>query len=85
MRRLKALRRRFLAERHITYPIAMASGEVVQDFGGVAALPTSFLLDRNGRVRNEVRGIFAELTLEQAVQRLLDDPAPGAAPVPSPG
>ena len=62
---------RYLREHGISYPVAMASGGVVRDFGGVRALPTSFLLDREGRVRHEVRGFFAELALEQAVERLL--------------
>jgi hypothetical protein len=57
----------------------MASGGVVRDFGGVRALPTSFLLDREGRVRHEVRGFFAELALEQAVERLLAEPPTDSA------
>lgn len=74
---------RFLEERGITYPNAMANGAVVRDFGGVNTLPTSFLLDRQGRIRSEVRGIFASVALEAAVDRLLDEP-PAAAPAPLP-
>jgi peroxiredoxin len=66
---------RFLREHDISYPVAMASGGIVRDFGGVRALPTSFLLDRQGRIRHEVRGYFAEATLDQAVRRLLAEPA----------
>lgn len=69
----------FLAEHHITYPVALASGEVTQQFGGVNVLPTSFLIDRNGRIRNEVRGYFAAPALEQAVNHLLAEPRPAAA------
>lgn len=68
--------RRFLADRHIDYPVAMASGKVVQDFGGVALLPTSFLIDKYGRTRYEVRGIFAPVALERAVSHLLAESAP---------
>ena len=68
--------RRFLAERGIGYPVAMASGEVVQDFGGVALLPTSFLIDREGRTRYEVRGIFAPFAPERDVETLLTDGTP---------
>ena len=64
---------RYLAENGITYPIAMASGDIVNAFGGASVLPRSFLIDRNGRIRNEVTGIFASVTLEQAVRRLLAD------------
>lgn len=74
---------RYLREHDITYPVAMATGGVVKAFGGSRALPTSFLLDRQGRVRHTVTGIFTELALHQAVNRLLAEPveaAPMAAP-----
>ena len=71
----------FLGERGITYPVAMATGSVVQDFGGGNPLPPSFLIDRQGRIRNEVRGVFAPVALERAVDRLLAEaPAPAARP-----
>lgn len=70
--------REFLAERGITYPVTMATGPVVRDFGGVQALPTSFLIDREGRIRQEIKGVFAEPTLRMAVDRLLAEPAPQA-------
>lgn len=78
--------RRFLAERKITYPVAMATAEAVREFGGVRLLPTSFLIDREGRIRNEVSGLFASVTLEQAIGRLLREPMHRSArevPIPS--
>jgi peroxiredoxin len=66
----------FLADRGITYPVAMARGSIGRDFGGSHMLPTSYLIDREGRIRHEVRGIFTELALDQAVSRLLDEPVP---------
>ena len=68
--------RRFLAERRITYPVTMATPAAVRDFGGVRLLPTSYLIDREGRIRNEVNGLFASVALEQAVARLLREPVP---------
>lgn len=67
--------REFLQERGITFPVTMATGQVVQDFGGVQALPTSFLIDREGRIRQEVKGIFAEPALRMAVGHLLEEGA----------
>jgi peroxiredoxin len=71
--------REFLESRGLTFPVAMASARVVRDYGGVRALPTSFLIDRHGRVRHEVRGYFAEPALRSAVERLLAE-EPGAGP-----
>ncbi|HET7321532.1 MAG TPA: TlpA disulfide reductase family protein [Longimicrobiaceae bacterium] len=67
--------REFLTEHGITYPVTMATGRVVQSFGGVSAYPTSFLIDREGRIRQEVKGIFAEPTLRMAVDHLLEEDA----------
>lgn len=63
--------RRFLEERGITYPVAMADGALVERFGGARALPTSYLLDASGRIRYRVEGFFAEPALRAAVGRLL--------------
>lgn len=68
--------RDFLSERGLTFPAAMATRESVQAFGGVRALPTSFLIGRDGRIRQEVSGIFLEPALRMAVGRLLDEPVP---------
>jgi cytochrome c biogenesis protein CcmG/thiol:disulfide interchange protein DsbE len=70
----------FLAERGVTYPVAMASGGISRDFGGITTLPTSFLIDREGRIRHQVRGYFSEVALERAVVRLLAEPADGGVP-----
>jgi peroxiredoxin len=64
----------FLRERGYDYPVAMATREVEQGFGGAPVLPTSFLVDREGRVRHVVRGIFTEVALARAVDRLLAEP-----------
>jgi hypothetical protein len=43
-------------------------------------LPTSFLLDRQGRIRHTVKGFFAEATLSRAVERLLAEPSESTCP-----
>lgn len=66
--------REFVAEHDITYPILLADRGVVQDYGGVRALPESFLVDRDGRIRHRVIGYFAEPALRSAVGRMLAAP-----------
>src|SRR6266404_9774924 len=39
-----------VADERINYPVAMASPEVRLQYGGISALPTSFVLDAEGRV-----------------------------------
>ncbi len=69
----------FLRSREITFPVAMASVQVRRDYGGVHALPTSFLIDREGRIRHQVTGLFAEPALRRAVEHLLAE-EPGSGP-----
>lgn len=65
--------RDFLAERGITYPVALANGAMVRSYGGARTLPTSFLIDRQGRIRHEIVGVYAQPLLAAAVDRLLDE------------
>jgi peroxiredoxin len=67
--------RPFLEERGITFPVALDRGEGLA-FGGVRTLPTSFLIDRQGRIRHVVRGYFSEVALRRAVDHLLAEPPP---------
>jgi peroxiredoxin len=64
----------FLRDHRISYPVALATPATVAAFGNVNDLPTSFLLDRQGRIRYTVRGIFAPATLHTVVDQLLAEP-----------
>jgi len=61
----------YLSDHGITYPVAMATREAVGAFGGINSFPTSFLIDRQGRLRYTIHGVFVEPTLRAAVDRLL--------------
>ena len=65
----------FLEERGVTYPVALADGAVRRAFGGVTALPTTFIVDRDGVIRHRVFGFFAPPAMRAAVRRLLDEEA----------
>ncbi|MGI9627116.1 MAG: TlpA disulfide reductase family protein [Longimicrobiales bacterium] len=61
----------FVEARGVRYPIAMSTPELEQAFGGIRGLPMSFLVDREGRIRNRVFGFFASPTLRLAVRNML--------------
>ena len=71
--------REFLAERGVTYPVARATMQVASRFGTPRALPTSFLIDRAGTIRQRVEGVYDEAALRASVERLLAEGAPVAA------
>lgn len=62
--------REFLDERDIDYPVGRASNEHRRAFGGIAGIPTTFIIDRTGIVRHRVVGYFAPPALRAAVNRL---------------
>ncbi len=65
--------RSFVSQHGITYPVAMASDGLRRRYGGVDMLPQSFLLDRQGRVRKMVSGVFSEAVLRRSVDELLSE------------
>lgn len=63
--------RRFLAREGYRFPVAMAQPGDSGEFGGVSRLPTSFLLDRAGRLRHRISGQVHYARLEGLVLPLL--------------
>lgn len=64
--------RPFLASRKVNYPVVVSTLEVEQKFGGVEALPISFLIDREGRIASTHVGLVTKKTYEDEIRRLLD-------------
>jgi thiol-disulfide isomerase/thioredoxin len=62
--------RRFADERKINYAIAMANDDIRKVFPGVVALPTSFILDREGRVVQKHVGLLSKAMTEHEVRAL---------------
>lgn len=66
----------YVRARGVTYPVSHVGREAELRFGGVRGYPTSFLIGRDGVVRQRVVGPIGALSLEPAVRRALNEPAP---------
>jgi thiol-disulfide isomerase/thioredoxin len=66
--------RRFILQSGINYRVAMASDEVRRDYGGVAALPTSFVIDAQGRIVQKHVGLNDPAVYELEVRAMLGQP-----------
>ena len=55
----------------INYPVALASNEIRFQYGGIAALPTSFVLDSEGRIVQKHEGLRDPILYETEVRSLL--------------
>ncbi|HEY2823510.1 MAG TPA: TlpA disulfide reductase family protein [Candidatus Acidoferrum sp.] len=68
--------KKFVAANGINYPIGMATNEIRVQYGGVAALPTSFVLDDQGRVVQKHEGLRNPLLYEYEIRALIGLPIP---------
>jgi cytochrome c biogenesis protein CcmG/thiol:disulfide interchange protein DsbE len=59
--------RRFSRSVDIPYPVLMASEEVTRNYG-VTALPTTFLIDPEGKIHGKMIGFNAKIAKELAAQ-----------------
>ncbi|HTS10665.1 MAG TPA: TlpA disulfide reductase family protein [Candidatus Limnocylindrales bacterium] len=64
----------FVKEEGMNYPVVMWSPEIVREYGGVPALPTSFVINPAGRVVQKHVGLFSIDTYETEIRALLGLP-----------
>ncbi|MEO0138384.1 MAG: TlpA disulfide reductase family protein [candidate division WOR-3 bacterium] len=55
----------------VSYPIAMSNQKLEKMFGGILGLPTSFLVDKDGKVVRRFLGYVPKEVLEENIKRLL--------------
>ena len=68
---------KFAQEKGMGYPIVMATPRLIADFGGVPALPTSFLIDTQGRVVTKHTGLYPIESYHREIKSLLGLPTDG--------
>lgn len=54
----------------INYPVVYGTGQVVQQFGGVEAIPTSFIIDKEGNIVNKYVGLIPMEEYERNIKVL---------------
>ena len=63
--------RKFVKAKGMNYTIAMADDTITDTFGGFDAIPTTFLIDREGRIINRKTGAVPEAQYEKLIQQAL--------------
>jgi thiol-disulfide isomerase/thioredoxin len=64
--------KQFVAKNGVNYPMVMADEKVAADFGGVEAIPTTFLIDRAGQIRDRKVGAEETAEYEKKIVSLLN-------------
>jgi len=65
---------KFAQRTGINYPVAMSTPQIIAAWGGVEALPTTFLIDTQGRVMGKHRGLHSVEEYDRDIKALLGDP-----------
>jgi thiol-disulfide isomerase/thioredoxin len=65
---------KFAQAKGMSYPIVMATPELIAAYGGVPALPTSFLIDTQGRVVQKHSGLYPIEAYHREIRSLLGMP-----------
>jgi peroxiredoxin len=63
--------RRFIADEKVNYQVVLGDDKTVEAFGGVEAIPTTFIIDRNGVVRYRKVGAMETAQFEAVLESFL--------------
>jgi peroxiredoxin len=62
----------YLATKKIDYPIVIGTEDVAKAYGGVDSLPSTFIIDRDGKIAFSHTGLVGKDTYETEIRSLLD-------------
>lgn len=62
----------YAAKTGINYPLVMGDDKVVAAFGGVEGIPTTFLIDRDGQIRDRKVGLVETAEYEKRIRAVLN-------------
>ncbi len=63
--------RSFVRQHQVNYPILMADSRVRQAYGGIRSIPTTFVIDKTGRIQRQYVGYRSKSVFEADIKALL--------------
>lgn len=78
----------FASEMGVNYPVLLGTNKVSEAYGDVEYLPTTFYINRQGKIVGKVAGLIGKAEIEDDAKKALDSDAGKAAenfPAPTPG
>src|SRR5207302_4399007 len=69
----------FVADLNVNYRVVIGNDATAEVYGGVDALPTTFLIDRGGKIAAVHVGLASKKDFEDGIEQLLQSPAPVAS------
>jgi cytochrome c-type biogenesis protein len=71
----------FQKEMKLDYTILLGGESIADKFGGIAAAPTTFIIDREGRIRQKIIGQRSRASFEASIKPLLGEASTATASV----
>ena len=62
----------FIKEYGINYKVAYGDNNVVQKYGNIQSIPTTFIIDQNGKIVNSYIGLQRKETFENQIKALIN-------------
>ncbi len=63
--------RPFLEDLKPNFPVVIGNDEMGDEFGGVVALPTTFIIDKEGKIASSHQGLVSKGDYEEEIEELL--------------
>ena len=61
----------YIEKAKMNYPVVLGSAKVVQQYGGIEAIPTTFIVDKKGYIAGSQVGLLSKELVEQKLKSLL--------------
>jgi peroxiredoxin len=66
----------FIEKNNVTFPVALMNYDIIQNFGGLTAVPTMFVIDRNHNIISKYVGITEKSVLETDLKAIFKNGSP---------
>jgi len=66
----------FAAQMHINYRLAMATPDLIRAYGGLRAVPATFIVDRSGRIAAVHIGLISKTEYQAGIESALKETQP---------
>ena len=61
----------FMQHLGMNYPVVIGDEKIAADYGGISAIPTTFVIDRNGNIVTSHQGYASQVVFESEIRPLL--------------
>ena len=62
----------FMKKIGMNYPVVLGDEKTAADYGGISAIPTTFVLDRKGNIVSSHQGFASQVVFESEIRPLLE-------------